>query len=265
MSTETQDFLSTALAPVLQGYGLTESCGMCAILPLEKFQYGPAGVPAPAVEIKLIDVEEAGYHANADTPQGEILLRGPAVIKGYYKRPDLNSDESVFTKDGWFRTGDVGQWNADGTLSIIDRIKNLIKLQSGEYIALERLESVYKSCPLVQTLCVSADAYASQPLAVVCPLEINLRRALAGNPSVSAQTSFAELCELPEARELVLKETHTVGKRAGLRTMELLEAVVLTADEWTPESGLVTAAQKIQRKKIATKYEAEIKAALKRH
>jgi long-chain acyl-CoA synthetase len=261
MAIETQDFLSVALAPVLQGYGLTESCGMCAILPPEKMQYGVAGVPAPAVEIKLLDVPDAGYFSSNDPPQGEIALRGPAVIKGYYKRPDLNADESVFTKDGWFRTGDVGQWNADGTLSIVDRIKNLVKLQNGEYVALERLESVYKSCPLVQTLCVSADAHAAQPLAVICPFEVNLRRAL--GPAVDASVSFAEICEMRQAREVVLRECHAAARRAGLRNVELLEAVVLTADEWTPETGLVTAAQKIQRKKIASRYEAEIKAVLK--
>lgn len=63
---------------------------------------------------------------------GEILIRGNAVTTGYYKRPDLNEDPSVFTADGWFRTGDVGQWNEDGTMSIIDRVKNLVKLSGGE-------------------------------------------------------------------------------------------------------------------------------------
>lgn len=63
---------------------------------------------------------------------GEILIRGPSVTSGYYKRPDLNSDRSIFTEDGWFRTGDVGQWNSDGTMSIIDRVKNLVKLSGGE-------------------------------------------------------------------------------------------------------------------------------------
>jgi long-chain acyl-CoA synthetase len=111
---------------------LTETCGMCCILPPELMQYGVGGLPVPAVEIKFLDVPDAGYFATGNPPQGEICIRGPAVVKGYYKRPDLNEDESIFTKDGWFRTGDVGQWNPDGTLSIIDRIKNLVKLQGGE-------------------------------------------------------------------------------------------------------------------------------------
>ena len=100
---------------------MTESCGMCAILPPEFMQYGSVGVPVPSVEIKLLDVAEAGYLSTNEHPQGEVLLRGPSVIKGYYKRDDLNNDETIFTQDGWFRTGDVGQWNEDGTLSLIDR------------------------------------------------------------------------------------------------------------------------------------------------
>jgi long-chain acyl-CoA synthetase len=132
LSKDTQEFLSVALVTVLQGYGLTESCGMCAILPPEKMQYGAAGLPSPSVEVKLLDVPDAGYHSTNSPPQGEICVRGESVIKGYYKRPDLNEDPEIFTEDGWFRTGDVGQWNLDGTLSIIDRIKNLVKLQGGE-------------------------------------------------------------------------------------------------------------------------------------
>lgn len=94
---------------------------MCAILPPEFMQYNTVGLPLPSVEIKLLDVPEAGYRSTNELPQGEVLIRGASVIKGYYKRDDLNNDETIFTKDGWFRTGDVGQWNPDGTLRIIDR------------------------------------------------------------------------------------------------------------------------------------------------
>ena len=100
---------------------MTETCGVSAIIPPEIMQYGPVGLPFPSVEIKFLDVPEAGYFATNDPPQGEILLRGASVISEYYKRDDLNNDETIFTKDGWLRTGDIGQWNKDGTLSVIDR------------------------------------------------------------------------------------------------------------------------------------------------
>ncbi|CAE6371469.1 unnamed protein product [Rhizoctonia solani] len=261
LSRETQEFLSLALVTVLQGYGMTESCGMCAILPPEYMSYGPVGVPVPSIEIKLLDHPEAGYLSTNDLPQGEILIRGPSVTKGYFKRDDLNNDKEIFAGDGWFRTGDVGQWNKDGTLSIIDRIKNLVKLQGGEYIALERLESTYKSCDLVANICVHAVPDAKQPMALIYPHESNLRHFLqsANLPNVDSSADLTTLCHNKAVAEAVLKQCNVVGKKAGFKPLEILEAVVLTPEEWTPENELVTAAQKIQRKKIAQKYEKEIK------
>jgi acyl-CoA synthetase (AMP-forming)/AMP-acid ligase II len=110
-----------------------------------------------SMEVKLVDVPDAGYLSTNKTPQGEIYCRGPSLFKGYFKvrvilrcgkraarsdfchsalpqRPDL--DDEAFAEGGWFKTGDVAQFNADGTMSIIDRIKNLVKLAGGEYIAL---------------------------------------------------------------------------------------------------------------------------------
>ena len=94
---------------------------MCTILLPEFLQLGNVGLPSLSVEIKLVDVPEAGYKANADPSQSEIWIRGTSITKGYYKQEDLNSDPTIFPGDGWFRTGDVGQWQRDGTMTIIDR------------------------------------------------------------------------------------------------------------------------------------------------
>ncbi|RDB17641.1 Long-chain-fatty-acid--CoA ligase 2 [Hypsizygus marmoreus] len=262
VSRETQEFLSVALVTLLQGYGMTESCGMCAILPPELMRYDSVGVPVPSIEIKFLDVPDAGYFSSNHPPQGEVCIRGPSVTKGYYKRPDLNEDETIFTKDGWLRTGDVGQWNPDGTLSLIDRLKNLIKLQTGEYIALERLESTYKSCNLVNNICVHASSDAKQPLAIIIPHEQHLRQTLQQNGNKWIADSEADLdvlCKNHKVQELILRECNAMGKKGGFKAMELLQAVILTPDEWTPESGLVTAAQKIQRARIAKKFDYQIK------
>ncbi|KIM37871.1 hypothetical protein M413DRAFT_448142 [Hebeloma cylindrosporum] len=259
ISRETQEFLTTALVTMLQGYGMTESCGMCAILPPELMRYGAVGLPVPSIDIKFRDVPEAGYLSSNEVQQGDICIRGPSVIKGYYKRDDLNNDETIFTKDGWLRTGDIGQWNSDGTLSVIDRVKNLIKLASGEYIALERLEAIYKSCNLVGNICVHASPSAKQPMAIVIPHEAHLRNTLVAK-GIDSTSSLQELCLNPAVQELVLKDANAVGKKNGFKPMELLQAVVLTPDEWTPESGLVTAAQKIQRARIAKAFRTQIDA-----
>lgn len=131
-----------------------------------------------------------------------------------------------------------------------------------QYIALERLESIYKACNLVSNICVHADANAKQPIAIVIPHEQNLRHALEATPieGVNAREEMHVLCASEKVQQLVMRECNALGKKNGFKSMELLEAVILTADEWTPESGLVTAAQKVQRKKVAEKFSAQIKA-----
>jgi long-chain acyl-CoA synthetase len=109
---------------------MTESSAMCAILPPEYLRLGAVGIPVPCAEIKLVSVPDLNYSSSNN--QGEIYLRGPSITQGYFKRDDLTKE--TITEDGWLMTGDIGQFNEDGTLSIIDRKKNLVKLSGGEYI-----------------------------------------------------------------------------------------------------------------------------------
>ena len=128
-----------------------------------------------------------------------------------------------------------------------------------QYIALERLESIYKSCNLVSNICVHANSNAKQPMAVVIPHAEHLRQALAGQTGVDASKPLPDLCHDHAVADLFLKDLNATGKKNGFKPMELLQAVVLTPAEWTPESGLVTAAQKVQRKKVAEAFDKEIK------
>ena len=98
------------------------------------------GAPVGGVEIKLIDFPDAGYFAANNPPQGEILIRGEAVMGGYYAN-EAETKETL-TKDGWLKTGDIGEWTPSGHLKIIDRKKNLVKTLNGEYIALEKVRNL---------------------------------------------------------------------------------------------------------------------------
>ncbi|GAA6006589.1 hypothetical protein JCM11491_003108 [Sporobolomyces phaffii] len=259
ISESTQEFLSSVLTPnFIQGYGATESCALSCILPPSMAASGKVGLPCPPVEIKLRDFEEAGYHAQGTPQQGEICLRGSAICQGYYKRPDLTEEAFV---DGWFLTGDIGRWNDDGTLSIIDRKKNLVKLAHGEYLAIESLESKYKSSQLVANICVHADSNANKPMAIIVPNEQAVRK-LAGEQSLvdSADSAeWKEVCQNEKVQKAVLDEVNSVGKKAGLKPIETLQCVVLAPEEWTPQNGFLTAAQKLQRKVILKEFEDEIK------
>lgn len=250
---ETHRFLNTTLVTILQGYGMTESAAMCAVSIPRFFLYNSVGCPMSSVEVRLVDVPEAGYYANGQPEQGEVWIRGPSVTKGYFKRPELT--EEAITKDGWLRTGDIGQWNENGTLSLIDRKKNLVKLSGGEYVALERLESVYKSCNIVSNLCVVASSDAKQPMAVVFPREDNLRSELEqqGHKDLASQ-DLSHICHDKVAQKIVLKDLNSVGKQTDFSSMELLQCIVLV-----PEELPLTAAQKVQRKEVEKKYNDEIK------
>ncbi|CAN1743938.1 Long chain acyl-CoA synthetase 4, partial [Linum perenne] len=137
-------------AHVLQGYGLTESCaGSFVSLPNEMSMLGTVGPPVPNVDIRLESVPEMGYDALSSTPRGEICIRGDTLFSGYYKRDDLTEEVLI---DGWFHTGDVGEWQPDGSMKIIDRKKNIFKLSQGEYVAVENLENIYGATPAIDSV-----------------------------------------------------------------------------------------------------------------
>ncbi|KAG0099025.1 long-chain fatty acid-CoA ligase [Podila epicladia] len=256
ISQETQRFLTTALCPILQGYGMTESCGMCAILTPDVFNYNRVGSPVPCTEVKLVDVPDAGYFStDSPRPRGEVCIRGPSITSGYFKNAEETA--ATLTSDNWLKTGDIGEWHADGTLSIIDRKKNLVKLSHGEYIALEKLESVYKSTAFCNNICVYADAMQNKPIALIVASEPRVME-LAKAKGIEGK-SFAELCKDKVIIKGVLDACLATAKRAGLKPAELLQGVYLESEEWTAQGGLLTAAQKLKRKEINVAYAAEIK------
>jgi long-subunit acyl-CoA synthetase (AMP-forming) len=229
---------------------------MCAIMAPEQWALGEVGSPVPCVEVKLVDQPELGYlSTNQPRPQGEIWIRGPSITSGYYKQDDITKE--ALTEDKWLKTGDIGEWTERGTLVIIDRIKNLVKLSNGEYIALEKLESVYKSSPIVENMCVYADPLYPKPVGLVVPLEGPLRKYL--KEQGVENEDWEELCASKEARQLVLRAMQEQAKRGGLKGVEVISDIWICKDLWTPEMGLLTAAQKLKRKSINTTYEKELK------
>ncbi|KAJ3070184.1 long-chain fatty acid-CoA ligase, partial [Podochytrium sp. JEL0797] len=129
----THQFMNVAADfALVNGYGMTECCAVASIQsPLQNTTFGILGEPVSCLEMKLVDVPEMNYRStNVPKPQGEVWMRGASVMKGYYKQPKLTQE--ALTEDGWLMSGDIGEWNANGTLSIIDRKKNLVKLSNGE-------------------------------------------------------------------------------------------------------------------------------------
>jgi long-chain acyl-CoA synthetase len=250
---DTQRFISMCIAPMIGGYGLTETSAMGALQDPLAWTDSALGEIPGCVEVKLVDFPDAGYYSTNNPPQGEIWIRGDSVASGYL---DLEKETKESFVDGWFLTGDIGEFDTLGNLRIIDRKKNLVKTLNGEYIALEKLESVYRSCPVVGNICVYAAQDKNKPIAIVVPNEPALKE-LANSNGISG-SALEELCHDKKLNGLVLKEMHKSGKTGGLNGIELIEGVVLAEDEWTPQNGLVTSAQKLNRKGILEKYQKEI-------
>jgi len=162
--------------PILQGYGLTETTATGGLSLPDDTTVGHIGVPPMAVEMRLKDVPEMKYlHTDTVTvdgkdlsaPRGEIQIRGEVVFKGYYKMREKT--EEVLDSDGWFSTGDIGRINPNGTISIIDRKKNIFKLSQGEYIAVEKVENQYTKSPSLNQVWVYGNSHKSFIVAVVVP------------------------------------------------------------------------------------------------
>jgi len=236
---------------MILGYGLTETSAMGALMdPLSWTGDGALGEIPGSIEIKLVDFPDAGYFSTNKPPQGEIWIRGGGLSDGYL---DLEQEtKESYTSDGWFKTGDIGEFDTKGQLKIIDRKKNLVKTLTGEYIALEKLESVYRSCPVVANICVYAAEDKAKPICIIVPAEPALKK-LASENGIQGD-SLEELVHDKKLNSIVLKQLQSTGQKAGFASFEIVEGVVLADEEWTPQNGLTTAATKINRKGILNKY-----------
>jgi long-chain acyl-CoA synthetase len=229
---ETQRFVSMAISPLISGYGLTETTAMGILTDPLAWTDTALGEIVGCAEIKLVDFPDAGYFSTNKPPQGEIWIRGDSVARGYLELEQETKE--AFTKDGWFKTGDIGEFDTAGQLRIIDRKKNLVKTLNGKYIALEKLESIYRSCLVVGNICVYAAQEKQKPIALVYPGESVLKQ-IARDNGVQGY-DLDDLCLNDKVRAEVLKEMQTVGRRSGLAPFEIIDGVVLTNEEWTPQN-----------------------------
>lgn len=246
LSLDAQQFITTLLCPMLIGYGLTETVANTCVLAPDHFEYDVQGDLTGAVTVKLVDVEEMGYLAKNN--QGEVWIKGDPVMPEYFQNE--KETKSAFTEDGWFMTGDIAEWRPNGHLKIIDRKKNLVKTMNGEYIALEKLESVYRSNPYVQNICVYADQNKVKPVGIVVPNFERLGDLAVNLGLIKDKSEVENVLEDPKLRKSVLNDLLKTGKSQGLGGIELLLGIVFCEEEWTPQNGFVTSAMKLQRRKI---------------
>eukprot|EP00088_Acartia_fossae_P040667 TRINITY_DN42387_c0_g1_i1.p1 TRINITY_DN42387_c0_g1~~TRINITY_DN42387_c0_g1_i1.p1 ORF type:complete len:154 (-),score=30.78 TRINITY_DN42387_c0_g1_i1:73-534(-) len=146
--------------------------------------------------------------------------------------------------------------HSDGTIKIIDRKKDLVKLQFGEYVSLGKVESVLKGCPVVSNVCIYGNPTTSYVVAIVCPVPDILKQLAA--KFTKQHLSFEEQCLDKDVTGAALREIVNHGKASKLEKFEIPGAVFLTSIEWTPDSGLTTAAMKLKRRPLQERYQADI-------
>ncbi len=219
--------------PILQGYGATETCIVSANRPGNN-QVGSVGIPFEGIEIKIAQ-------------DGEILVRGPNVMRGYYGQPEATAE---VLKDGWFYTGDVGHIAKNGHLYITDRKKDLFKLSNGKYVAPQLIESLLKESEFVSQVVV-AGAGRKQPVALIVPDWESLNEALA-DAGEKAPKDHVELSKFPPAIKIVQQD---IGKLTSqLADYERIRRVALLPKEFTIDGGELTPTLKVKRKVIDERY-----------
>ncbi|XP_037117441.1 long-chain-fatty-acid--CoA ligase 4 isoform X1 [Syngnathus acus] len=254
LSPATQRFMNVCFCcPVGQGYGLTETCGAGTITEVADISTGRVGAPLICCELRLRDWAEGGYTSkDKPNPRGEILIGGPNVTMGYFKYE--SKDEDFFVDESgqrWFCTGDVGEVHPDGCLQIVDRKKDLVKLQAGEYVSLGKVESALKNSSLIDNICVYANSDQNYVISFVVP---NPKRLMQLAKQRGLDASWEDICTHDDMEKEVLNEIKAVAAKIKLQRFETPVKVHLSPEPWTPEMGLVTDAFKLKRKELKNHY-----------
>jgi long-chain acyl-CoA synthetase len=234
LATELAEFFTTVGLPLYQGYGLTETSPVVATNLPSACRIGTVGRPISGVEVRTAE-------------DGELLVRGPCVMQGYYKKPE--ETRAVLSSDGWLATGDIGRLDADGYLSITDRKKELLKTAGGKLIAPAPIENALKSSPFIASAVLVGDR-RPYIAALIAPnfATIQGRAAQAGVRLGSPQ----EMVSSPWVHELIEGEVKRLT--ANLAQFESIKRFALIDREFTFDGGELTFTLKLKRRVIDQRY-----------
>lgn len=245
-------FLRAALGcQFYEGYGQTECTAGCSMSLPGDWSAGHVGPPLPCNYIKMVDVPEMNYLAA--NGEGEVCVKGPNVFQGYLKDPEKTAE--ALDKDGWLHTGDIGKWLPNGTLKITDRKKHIFKLAQGEYIAPEKIETVYTLSDPVAQIFVHGDSLQACLVGIVVPdpdfLPMWLKKK-------GIEGSYSELCKNKEVKKAILEDLIRLGKEAGLKSFEQVRDIALQPELFSVQNGLLTPTLKAKRTELHNRFREQI-------
>ncbi|HEY5466806.1 MAG TPA: AMP-binding protein, partial [Clostridia bacterium] len=219
---------------VIQGYGMTETTAPATMQSMADYRIGTTGKPIPGQDIKIAD-------------DGEILIKGGNVIKGYWKLP--NETRDAFTPDGYFMSGDIGMFDEEGNLLITDRKKDLIITSGGKNVAPQKIENMFKSDPLFTQFIVIGER--KKYLTGLCNINPEEAAALAKEEGISFNNP-AELLENQKFLNIVQK--HVDERNRHLGAYENIIKIRIVKSDFSQEGGELTPSLKLKRKVVLQKY-----------
>lgn len=247
---------------VVEGYGLTETVGTCTSgVARDSRAVGTTGPPRVGMQCKLVDVPELSYlTSDRPNPRGELLLKGPMLISRYHK--DEENTKKAIDADNWFHTGDIAEIDSVGRVKIIDRIKNVMKLSQGEYVALEKIEGVYSLYPLFSAILVHGDSLRAHIILIgICdPMQASalVKRVLGKDVAPTDIQGLKAILNDNKVRREVLGDMKRLAKKAGLNSFEQVKGLHLEVDPFPEE--VLTPTFKVKRQAAAKHYKAVIDA-----
>jgi len=234
LNREVQEWFHAAGLLVLEGYGLTETGVPTCLSNPRSTRFGTVGPPIPGTEVKIAE-------------DGEILIKGPAVMRGYHNQPEATAEA---LQDGWFATGDIGELDDHGYLRITDRKKDLIKTSGGKYVAPQKVEGVLKAaCPYISQVVVHGDG--RNYVTALITLDPEAIDGWGSGQNLNA-ASTEELAASPEVRDLI--QGYVDQANAKLERWETIKRFAILPAELTVDEGEVTPSQKIRRRAVEQKY-----------
>lgn len=236
---------------VIEAYGATETGGAVSLQIPGDTKIGNVGPPLLCSMYKLKDVPEMGLVAARDN-RGEICAAGTNIFQGYYK--DEEKTREVL-KDGWYHTGDIGSIEQNGCLKIVDRVKNIFKLQQGEYIAPEKIENIYVKSKYVAQMFVYGDSLKSSLIGILVPEETEI---FEWAEEKKLSKDMEKLCQNTELNEIILKNINQTGKSTGLKGFEQVKKIHLHYELFSIEKGLLTPTMKAKRNDLKKYFQKEI-------
>lgn len=232
------EFMCAIGINVVIGYGLSETTATVSFFPRVDYEIGTVGVPLPGIKVRI-------------DKNGEILVKGPTVTPGYYNNPKAN--ESAFTEDGYFRTGDAGYFTAGGALVLTERIKDLFKTSNGKYIAPQKLESRLAENKYIDEAAVIGDR-RKFVTALIVP-NLSQLRAWAGQNDIDISDT-ATLMENPKTVAFMMQQIDGVQK--DLPGYERIKRITLLPNHFSISNGEVTNTMKVRRSVVSARYAREI-------